>query len=316
MATISAVIPCYNAGHFLGEALESVRRQTRPVDEIVVVDDCSTDDSAEVARRFGVRYVRTAENAGNAAARNRCIREARGELLAWLDADDFWEPHHIETVAGLLDRHPDAGAAFGAVRLCGAARGVVTPRFPPGKPVDARWEAFWRTAGPQMAAVTRRDAVLAVGGYSETLRSGNDFDLFMRLARRYPLVCTHEVTANYRWHPAQLSSNREGQYRNSYLARLRLRDEARSGGDEALARELEARMRWVWEQDLDSRWRRREMEAVRYFLRFAELVPDAPESVRRRYARRAWLPRRLLRAWDLGPTGLARKLAERVTNLG
>lgn len=312
MLSVSAVIPCYNAGPFLAQTIESVLGQTRAVSEIVLVDDCSTDDSADVARRYPIRYLRTPVNSGNAVARNTCLREARSDLVAWLDADDYWEPHHVATVAALLERYPDAGAAFGAVRLVGAARGVATPRIPPGPPVDFFWESFWRTPGPQMAAIARREAMLAVGGYDERMRSGNDFDIWMRFARHHQLVSTQEITSNYRWHPAQLSARPEHQYRNTYLARARFREQVAAEGDQALADAMEERMRWIWEQDLELCWRKREMRAVRYLLRFAELVPHPPEQVRRHYARRAWLPRLALRAWDLGPRGVGRKLLERV----
>ena len=316
MSRISAVIPSYNVGQYIGEAIESVLRQTRPADEIIVVDDGSSDDTAAVAERFAarhpVRVVRHGTNRGNAAARNRCIAEARGDLLAWLDADDFWEPEHLDVVAGLLDRNPDAGAAFGAVRLCGALRGSWEPPFPPDIVTDVFWEAFRRTIGPQMAAVIRREAAQAVGGYDERIRSANDYEFFMRLARRYPMICTHRITANYRWHAGQLSRNRYDQYRNTHLARLRLRDEARAAGDEKLAHEMEERMRWIWEEDLRLRWEKREVDGVRMFLKYYDLVPGASEATRRRYARRAWIPRRVLRAWDLGAFGVARKVAARL----
>ncbi|HET7599287.1 MAG TPA: glycosyltransferase family A protein [Gemmatimonadales bacterium] len=313
MSEISAVIPCYNAAPYLGEAIESVLRQTRPAREIVVVDDGSTDRSGAVARRYPVRYVRLPTNSGNAVARNRCIQEASCELIAWLDADDYWEPNHLEIVAGLLERHPEAAAAFSTVRFVGALRGQLVPRFEAGQPRRVFWECFWRTPAGQMSAVTRREALLRIGGYDEQQRSANDYELWMRLSRTYPFVCTHEVTSNYRWHASQLSRNPADQYRNTYRARLRLRDAVRAEGNEALAREMEERMRWIWERDLAGRWEKREMDALRFTLGFAELVPDAPDRVRRYYARRAWIPELPLRAWDLGPLGSARKLAAKLT---
>jgi len=313
MSIVTAVIPCYNAGRFLAQTIESVLAQSRPVSEIVLVDDCSTDDSASVARRYPIRYFRTAVNSGNAVARNTCLRHAQSDLVAWLDADDYWEPHHVAMVADLLERFPEAGAAFGAVNLVGAARGAAKPRIPEGPPVDFFWESFWRTPGPQMAAIARRDAMLAIGGYDERMRSGNDFDVWMRFSRRYKLVSTHEVTSNYRWHPGQLSSRPEQQYRNTYLARRRLWEQVASEGDSVLAGEMEQRMRWIWEQDLELCWRKREMSAVRYLLRFDDLVPNPSEAVRRRYARRAWIPGLALKAWDLGPLGVGKKMLERVT---
>lgn len=306
-STISAVIPCYNAAPYLAQAIESVQRQTRPVHEIVVADDCSTDDSAAIARRYGVRYVRLDVNSGNAAARNRAMREATGDLLAWLDADDFWEPEHCEIVGGLLDRFPEAAVAFGGVRFVGALPATMVSRFPPDQPVDAFWVAFHKTAGPQSAAIVRRDALLAVGGYNEAQRVANDYEVWTRLARRYPFVATHRITASYRQHDAQLSRRPDRQYRATYEVRHRLLEHARREGD-PLAAQMEERMRAIWVDDLESCWRDRDMALLDVFYRCGDLVPGAPVAVRRRFGWRRRVPRAALRALDLGPAGLARKL--------
>ena len=92
---ISVVIPCYNGARFLEQALASVREQTRPVDEVIVVDDGSTDDSADIARRAGVTCLSLEENMGPGASRNRGIALCRGEIVAFLDCDDYWMPEHI-----------------------------------------------------------------------------------------------------------------------------------------------------------------------------------------------------------------------------
>src|SRR4051812_12252844 len=102
MLSISAVVPCYNGEVFLAEALESISRQSRRVDEIIVVDDGSTDRSAEVAESWGATVIRQ-PNRGEGAARNRGIEAAKGDVIAWLDADDLWRPRHIEVVAGMLE---------------------------------------------------------------------------------------------------------------------------------------------------------------------------------------------------------------------
>jgi glycosyltransferase involved in cell wall biosynthesis len=112
--TISCLIPAYNAAPFLAEALESALGQTRPPDEIVVVDDGSTDDTAEIAARYPVRLIRQA-NRGISGARNACVAAATGERIAWLDADDLWMPDHLERLEAILGDHV---MAFGdAVRL-------------------------------------------------------------------------------------------------------------------------------------------------------------------------------------------------------
>jgi glycosyltransferase involved in cell wall biosynthesis len=114
---VSVIIPVYNSARYLGEAVGSVLAQTyRPL-EVILVDDGSTDDSAEVARSFGdaVRLYSQA-NSGVAAARNRGIAMAAGELLAFLDADDLWSQEKLSRQTAVLLADPSLDAVFGHVR--------------------------------------------------------------------------------------------------------------------------------------------------------------------------------------------------------
>src|SRR5438045_1880854 len=94
--SVSVIIPCYNAAEFLAECLDSVCRQTVPPAEVIVVDDGSTDATAQIARAFGppVRVISQA-NAGPSAARNRAMDEAQGDWVAFSDADDVWQPNKL-----------------------------------------------------------------------------------------------------------------------------------------------------------------------------------------------------------------------------
>ena len=105
---ISAVIPAYNSAAFISDALASIRHQTFPVDEIIVVDDGSTDNIEEVVRSIdpGIVYI-TQKNQGPSAARNRGIEAATGDWIAFLDADDQWTPHKIKNQLLALERHPE-----------------------------------------------------------------------------------------------------------------------------------------------------------------------------------------------------------------
>ncbi len=111
MATVSVLVPVWNNARFLGEALQSALAQTRPPDEIIVVDDGSEDDSAAVAESLGVRVIREPHR-GVAATRNVAWRAARGELIAWLDSDDLWTPDKIAVQAGYMEAHPEAAITF------------------------------------------------------------------------------------------------------------------------------------------------------------------------------------------------------------
>lgn len=114
--SITAVIPVYNGRLYLAEAIASVLRQTRPLEEIIVVDDGSEDGSGDVARKFGsaVRYFRQPRS-GAGAARNLGVEKAAGKLLAFLDADDRWLPEKTERQLAVLAGDPGCDAVFGGV---------------------------------------------------------------------------------------------------------------------------------------------------------------------------------------------------------
>lgn len=111
---ISVIVPTYNSAHYLGEALTSIAAQTLPAAEIIVVDDGSTDATAQVAAAFGVTYMYQA-NAGAAAARNRGVAAANGTILAFLDADDLWLPTKLARQMAVLVNQPTVDMVFGHV---------------------------------------------------------------------------------------------------------------------------------------------------------------------------------------------------------
>jgi len=112
--SISVVIPTYNSASYLQEALESVSQQTVAVDEIIVVDDGSTDETHQVIQSFDVTYLYQ-KNAGAAAARNAGVAAVQGELIAFLDADDLWLPTKIEQQVSLLTNEPTIDMVFGHI---------------------------------------------------------------------------------------------------------------------------------------------------------------------------------------------------------
>lgn len=109
---ISVIIPVYNGARYLGEAIESVLAQTHLPDEVMVVDDGSTDDSAGVAQSYPVRLLRQA-NSGASVARNHGVEAASGDLLAFLDADDLWLPDKLAWQVETLRREPELDAVLG-----------------------------------------------------------------------------------------------------------------------------------------------------------------------------------------------------------
>lgn len=113
MPKVSIVVPVYNAARFLEDTVRSVQVQTEKDWELLLVDDCSTDESCDVITRISesdsrVRLIRQAQNAGAAAARNRGIREAAGKYLAYLDADDLWKPERLSKELAFLEKEKAA----------------------------------------------------------------------------------------------------------------------------------------------------------------------------------------------------------------
>ncbi|HEX6534381.1 MAG TPA: glycosyltransferase [Gemmatimonadaceae bacterium] len=209
--TVAVIIPCYRQAHLLPQAIESALAQTRPATEIIVVDDGSPDDVERVVRRYpGVRCIRQ-ENQGLSAARNTGLAAARSELVIFLDADDRLLPDAIAAGVACIAGCDDCAFVFGEFRFMtedGTPRG--TRVRPPVKGGDL-YRALLRQNHVEMTATVlfRRATVAAEGGFDPTLRSSEDYDLLLRLARRYPARWHETLVAEYRRyaHAGQSMSN-------------------------------------------------------------------------------------------------------------
>ena len=288
---ISVVIPCYNGGRFLDQALQSVRKQTRAVDEILVVDDGSSDDSVEVAHRAGVRCVSLEHNMGPGASRNRGISACSGEIIAFLDADDYWMPNHISEVASLLERYPDSSVAFSRILRFGDDDRISPDSLPEGPPRNMFWRLIEENIVAQSSAVVRRDALLRVGCYNTTFRYSEDYDLWLRMARRYSFVCTNAVTAGYRVHTSQASRNVTDMLQGRWQVKHHFWSDAKVKETPAFVAQLEGQMLTAWEDGLRSAWWDRNDLQLRAALEMHGIVPRSGPTYRR------WM-RRLQLAWQ------------------
>lgn len=206
---VSVVIPCYKQAHFLGEAIESVLAQTYAPVEILVVDDGSPDNASEVALSYpGVRCIRTPNSGTASAARNVGIRETTGEYLVFLDADDHLLPHTVEVGVREMEAHPGCAMAAGRAHIIsyeGEWLRTTPERDLQADPMLALLieHALIYT----MAAMFRRSALVAVGGWNEKARTLEDWELTLRLSLRHPIHLHNEVLGNYRRYRASKSHN-------------------------------------------------------------------------------------------------------------
>lgn len=186
LMTISVVIPCYNRAHLVGDAIRSALAQTVQPSEIIVVDDGSKDGSEAIASGFsGVRCLRQT-NAGPSAARNAGIQAATGDWVAFLDSDDLWPPTRLSSQLALLEAHPDLVFIFGREAKfsvgCTPVKVNDGHAQPTGRLADPFGQMMRDVNIPTSGVLVRRDALLAAGGFDNSLRLCEDCDLWMRLA--------------------------------------------------------------------------------------------------------------------------------------
>ena len=195
-ALISVIIPTFNRAALLPRAIDSVLRQTHQSFEIIVIDDGSTDHTASVAAEYGnaLRYIRQS-NAGASAARNCGIREATGALIAFLDSDDTWHPEKLARQAALFST-PAIGAVHCAIRVEHTERGETKGLYYPGDTLDLHAVLALRIPWPT-AMMVRRDVLLEIGGFDETLVASEDWELCIRIAQKYILAGIPDVLADY-----------------------------------------------------------------------------------------------------------------------
>lgn len=196
MPAVSVVIPLYNKGPYIARALNSVLAQTFQDFEVIVVDDGSTDNGAEIVRKFTDPRIKLIqqENQGVSAARNRGIEASLAELIAFLDADDEWLPGFLKMVIGLRCRFPDAGAYATAVST--SYNGIIKRSRYRSVP-SPNWEGlitdYFRSAvfGDSIllssSVVIPRDILLEMSGFIIGVKWGEDLDLWGRIALKYPI---------------------------------------------------------------------------------------------------------------------------------
>jgi glycosyltransferase involved in cell wall biosynthesis len=219
---VSVIIPVYQGERFLAEAVESVLNQTYTNYEIIAIDDGSTDNSCEILEYFfdKIRYV-FQENQGVAAARNRGIQMARGELIAFLDQDDFWCPDKLALQVACFDAQPELGIVHCGWRRVNAT-GQVLGEVTAWENVPVLDLAGWLQWMPILlsAMLVKRECLQRIGGFDPRFKQACDVDLVQRLALigcRTEWVC--EILTCYREHDRNDSLNTPLQAKESWAVR-------------------------------------------------------------------------------------------------
>jgi glycosyltransferase involved in cell wall biosynthesis len=197
---VSVVIPVFNGERFLQQAIASVRAQDHPVHEILVVDDGSTDASADVAERLGARILRQ-HNQGPAAARNAGIEAADGDVIAFLDCDDLWTEGSLGRRLGRLDQDPELQVVLGRYRV-EYLPGALLIEYPTDEADGSLTHVKLGTG------VFRREAFDRVGLLDTSFQQAEDVDWFLRaLELGVPILIVDCVTTVYRRHASNVTSD-------------------------------------------------------------------------------------------------------------
>ncbi len=218
---VSVVIASYNMGHYLREAVASVLAQTYPNFEVEIVDDGSTDDTPRILQQWAgdprVRCHRQA-NAGQARAKNKGVELSRGRFVAFLDADDVWNPEKLAQQMPLFRGRPELGVVYSDYQcMDGEGRPLVKGVTP--------MRRGWVT-GPLLienficysAGIVRRICLERQGGFDETLDMGIDYDLWLRLSAHWQFDFVPQSTVRYRIWAGQMSKN----YQKRYASAIRI----------------------------------------------------------------------------------------------
>jgi glycosyltransferase involved in cell wall biosynthesis len=267
MPKVSVVICTYNRAHFIAESIQSVLDQTFADFEIIVVDDGSTDNTKEAVDSFQdprIRYVYQ-ENRGLSAARNTGIRTSIGEYISFLDSDDIWLPQNLELMVKRLDSRPDVAFVCSDLYFFDDATGAILGRVWHNKRSD-------NSVNPKKAArcalryllqrgcfitaiamVVRREVFTEVGYFDESLINHVDWDLFVRIVQRFPIVTMDMPLAKNRHHHGERMTNvrRELFYQGALVVLDKaIRSYSLSRADLRLVRRRLARTHFRYGRDL------------------------------------------------------------------
>ena len=213
---VTVIIPTYNRARYLGEAIRSALAQTYGDFELIVVDDGSTDATAELVGAYRDRRLRylSQPHRGISAAVNLAIRSARGGYIARLDSDDLWFPDMLATLVPVLDAEPEIGVVYGRGQGIDdeGRRLPHTQGLPERFPDDSLRSLLYDNSICNVALVARRACFNRAGLYDETLLANEDWDMWLRVARHYRFAFVDRALAGCRRHSDNLTGPASPQF--------------------------------------------------------------------------------------------------------
>lgn len=216
---VSIIVAAYNAEKYIGQAIDSILAQTIDDIELIIVDDGSTDRTPDVIRQFDdarIRGFRQA-NSGQTVAKNRGIRESTGRYVGFCDADDYWHTRKLEKQLPVFERSPDIAVIYSNEVSIDESGAALPDRVDATRRGDVLDDLFVDNFIPFGTALVRRDRLIEVGGFDESLRMGIDWDLWLRLAARYKFDYVPDDLYIYRKWAGQMSTNWRGRYDAAFV---------------------------------------------------------------------------------------------------
>lgn len=242
---VTVLMPVYNGEKYLGKAIESILRQTFADFELLIIDDGSTDSSAEIIRSYDdsrIRFVQNSTNLRLVATRNKGLELARGEYIALADCDDVSLPHRLERQVEYLATHPQVGVVGTACQFIDAAEVPGAVWRNPQEHNLISWHLFFTCPIANPTVLMRKAAVRKTGGYKETLGEfgTEDYELFCRASRVMQLANLPDNLVYYRRHGSSISQTHDEQNRGNAveIARLLMRQLTGTDVSVILARPL------------------------------------------------------------------------------
>lgn len=232
---VSVVMPTYNRAKYLPEAIGSVLQQTFRDFELIIVDDGSTDNTAEIVGAMTdprIRYI-AQDNMGVSAALNTGWRAATGEYIGRLDSDDVWLPSLLEELVPILERNPDMGVIYARARWMDAdgkplPQILGTPEKFPGENLKS---LLYGDCVCPIAVVFRVRCIVSVGGYDDSLTGNEDWDLWIRMAEHCGIGYVDSILARYRVHSGNSQASRTGGLDRLAADRIRVLEKFYSRAD-------------------------------------------------------------------------------------